>query len=77
MADVLGVDRIRVLRTPIDQMGRSASSGTTGTTSWPRPWLVLGYERNTTTNRYLADEGIDVHPVVGESWAAAGADPGA
>ena len=45
---------------------RSASSGTTATTSWPsRPGVILGYERNTTTNRYLTDEGIEVIPVVG------------
>jgi len=29
------------------------------------PGVVLGYERNTTTNRYLADEGIEIIPVVG------------
>ena len=29
------------------------------------PGVILGYERNTTTNRYLADEGIEVVPVVG------------
>ena len=29
------------------------------------PGVVIGYERNTTTNRYLADEGIEVIPVVG------------
>ena len=45
---------------------RNASSGTTATTSSPSsPGVVLGYERNTTTNRYLADEGIEVIPVVG------------
>ena len=29
------------------------------------PGVVVGYERNTTTNRYLASEGIEVIPVVG------------
>ena len=28
--------------------------------------MILGYERNITTNRYLADHGIEVIPVVGE-----------
>ena len=26
------------------------------------PGVVLGYERNTTTNRYLEEHGIDRHP---------------
>ena len=29
------------------------------------PGTILGYERNTTTNRYLTDEGIEILPVVG------------
>jgi len=29
------------------------------------PGVIMGYERSTTTNRYLAREGIEVIPVVG------------
>ena len=54
----------------------SASSGTTATTSWPsRPGVILGYERNTTTNRYLRRRGHRDHPRRrAPSSAAAAAD---
>ena len=35
VAEVLGVDKLRVLRTPSTRWARNASSGTTATTSWP------------------------------------------
>jgi arginine deiminase len=66
VADALGLDKVRVLRTPIDKMGAQREQWDDGNNFLAvAPGVVLGYERNTTTNRYLADEGIEVVPVVG------------
>jgi arginine deiminase len=66
VADALGLDEVRVLRTPIDKMGAQREQWDDGNNFLAvAPGVVLGYERNTTTNRYLADEGIEVIPVVG------------
>jgi arginine deiminase len=66
VADALGIDRIRVLRTPIDRMGAQREQWDDGNNFLAiSPGLIMGYERNTTTNRYLAGEGIEVIPVVG------------
>lgn len=67
VADSLGLDRVRVLRTPIDRLGAQREQWDDGNNFLAvAPGVVLGYERNTTTNAYLADEGIKVIPVVGE-----------
>jgi len=67
VADVLGVERIRVLRTPIDRSGAEREQWNDGNNFLAlAPGVVVGYERNTTTNDYLADEGIQVVPIVGE-----------
>jgi arginine deiminase len=66
VADVLGLDQVRVLRTPIDKMGAQREQWDDGNNFLAvAPGVVLGYERNTTTNRYLASEGVEVIPVVG------------
>jgi arginine deiminase len=66
VADALGLDNVRVLRTPIDKMGAQREQWDDGNNFLAvRPGVILGYERNTTTNRYLADEGIEIIPVVG------------
>ena len=66
VADVLGVQKVRVLRTPIDKMGAQREQWDDGNNFLAvAPGLILGYERNTTTNRYLADQGIEIIPVVG------------
>jgi arginine deiminase len=66
VADVLGLDKVRVLRTPIDKMGAQREQWDDGNNFLAvAPGVVLGYERNTTTNRYLTDEGIEIIPVVG------------
>jgi arginine deiminase len=66
IAEALGVDTVRVLRAPIDHRGAEREQWDDGNNFLAvAPGIVLGYERNTTTNRYLADQGIDVVPVVG------------
>jgi arginine deiminase len=66
VADALDLDKVRVLRTPIDKMGAQREQWDDGNNFLAvRPGVILGYERNTTTNRYLADEGIEIIPVVG------------
>jgi len=62
-----GVSDLRILRTPIDKMGAEREQWDDGNNFLAvAPGVILGYERNTTTNAYLADEGIQVVPVVGE-----------
>jgi arginine deiminase len=66
VAEVLELDKIRVLRTPIDKMGAQREQWDDGNNFLAvSPGVILGYERNTTTNRYLTDEGIEIIPVVG------------
>jgi arginine deiminase len=66
VAIALGLDKVRVLRTPIDKMGAQREQWDDGNNFLAvAPGVVLGYERNTTTNRYLTDEGIEIIPVVG------------
>src|SRR4051812_14670451 len=66
VAEVLGLEKVRVLRTPIDKMGAQREQWDDGNNFLAvSPGVILGYERNTTTNRYLTDEGIEVLPVVG------------
>ena len=66
VAEALGIDKVRVLRTPIDRMGAQREQWDDGNNFLAvSPGVVVGYERNTTTNRYLASEGIEVIPVVG------------
>jgi arginine deiminase len=66
LADVLAVDRVRVLRTPIDRRGAEREQWDDGNNFLAvSPGVVLGYERNTTTNDYLATQGIEVIPVRG------------
>jgi arginine deiminase len=66
VADALGLDEVRVLRTPIDTMGAAREQWNDGNNFLAvSPGLIMGYDRNTTTNRYLAENGIEVVPVVG------------
>ncbi|CAN5654572.1 arginine deiminase [soil metagenome] len=67
VADALGLDRLRILRTPIDKMGAEREQWDDGNNFLAvSPGVILGYERNTVTNRYLTEQGITVVPVVGE-----------
>jgi arginine deiminase len=64
VADILGVDRVRVLQTPIHRMTAECEQWNDGHNLLAvAPGVVLGYERNTTTNTYLRSEGINVIPV--------------
>ncbi|MET0997304.1 MAG: arginine deiminase [Marmoricola sp.] len=66
VAEALGLDKVRVLRTPIDKMGAQREQWDDGNNFLAvSPGVILGYERHTTTNRYLTDEGIEILPVVG------------
>jgi len=66
VADALGLDKLRVLRTPIDSLGAQREQWDDGNNFLAvSPGVILGYERNTVTNRYLTDEGIKVVPVRG------------
>ena len=66
VANALQIDKVRVLRTPIDKMGAQREQWDDGNNFLAvSPGVILGYERNTTTNRYLTDEGIEILPVVG------------
>lgn len=66
VAESLGVDKVRVLRTPIDRAGAQREQWDDGNNYLAvSPGVVLGYERNTIANQFLTDEGIEVVPVVG------------
>jgi arginine deiminase len=66
VADALGLDKVRVLKTPIDKLGAEREQWDDGNNFLAvSPGVILGYERNTTTNRYLTDQGITILPVVG------------
>jgi len=66
LAESLGLAKVRVLRTPIDRMGAAREQWDDGNNFLAlSPGVVCGYERNTTTNRYLTGEGIEVIPIVG------------
>jgi arginine deiminase len=62
----LQVDRVRVLKVPMDRRAAEREQWDDGNNFLAvSPGVVLGYECNTTTNRYLEDHGITVVPVVG------------
>ena len=61
VAEAIGVDRIRALQAPMDDMGAQREQWDDGNNFLAvAPGVVFGYERNTTTNNFLADHGIEV-----------------
>ena len=63
---VLQVDRLRVLKVPMDRRAAEREQWDDGNNFLAvEPGVVLGYECNTTTNHYLEEHGIRVVPVVG------------
>ena len=66
IGEALGIDKVRVLQVPTSRMVAAREQWDDGNNFLAvAPGVVMGYERNTTTNRYLAENGIEVIPVVG------------
>lgn len=66
IAETLELERVRVLRTPIDRSGAAREQWDDGNNFLAlSPGVIVGYERNTTTNAYLTDNGIEVIGVAG------------
>ena len=66
VADALGLDKVRVLRTPIDVRGAQREQWDDGNNFLAvAPGVIVGYERNTTTNAYLRGEGLELITIAG------------
>lgn len=66
VADALGLEKLRVLKSPTDPLEAAREQWDDGNNFLAvSPGVVLGYERNTTTNVFLAENGIEVVPLVG------------
>lgn len=66
IGDALEIDKVRVLQVPTNRMAAAREQWDDGNNFLAvSPGVVMGYERNTFTNQYLAENGIEVIPVVG------------
>lgn len=61
VAEAIGVDKVRVLKAPLDRLAAARQQWDDGNNFLTvTPGVIVGYERNVTTNKYLADNGIQV-----------------
>jgi arginine deiminase len=66
VADALGIDKVRVLSVTQDIRAAEREQWDDGNNFLAiSPGVVVGYERNTTTNRYLEEHGIEVVAAAG------------
>jgi arginine deiminase len=66
VGEAIEIDKLRVLKVPTTRMAAAREQWDDGNNFLAvSPGVIMGYERNTTTNTFLAENGIQVIPVVG------------